>query len=82
MPRFFYVYMLESLSIQGRYYVGITDNLGARLRKHNAGEVTYSSGLRPWHIKTAVAFTNEARARIFERYLKGASGRAFAKKHF
>jgi putative endonuclease len=82
MRQFFYVYMLESISHQDRHYVGITENLGARLRTHNAGEVRCSSRHRPWRIKTAVAFTDEIRAQAFERYLKSASGRAFAKKHF
>jgi hypothetical protein len=31
-------------------------------------------------IKTAIAFTDKARAIDFERYLKSSSGRAFAKK--
>jgi putative endonuclease len=82
MQKFLYVYMIESLSTQGRHYVGITENLKARLRKHNAGEVVYSSRHRPWRIKTVVAFTDENRALTFECYLKSASGRAFEKKHF
>src|SRR5436190_17877077 len=35
---------------------------------------------RPWKIKTAIAFTDKTKAMQFERYLKTASGRAFAKK--
>ena len=35
---------------------------------------------RPWRIKTAIAFTERQRAIELERYLKTASGRAFAKK--
>jgi predicted GIY-YIG superfamily endonuclease len=34
-----YVYILESLDSE-HFYVGITDDLRARLTKHNAGEVT------------------------------------------
>ncbi len=33
-----YVYILESLDSE-HFYVGITDDLRARLAKHNAGEV-------------------------------------------
>ena len=33
-----YVYILESLDSE-HFYVGITDDLDARLAKHNAGEV-------------------------------------------
>ena len=77
---FKYVYILESAKEPGRFYVGITDDLKSRLVKHNNGEVSHTSKYRPWQIKTAIAFTDLARAAAFERYLKTASGRAFAKK--
>ena len=77
---FFYVYMLESLSNPERHYVGLTRNLKSRLRKHNEGGVPHTSKHRPWRIKTALAFTDKERALEFERYLKSASGRAFASK--
>ena len=74
-----YVYILESLDSL-HFYVGITDHLRARLAKHNAGEVPHTSKHGPWRIKTYVAFSNTAQAVAFEKYLKSASGRAFAKK--
>jgi predicted GIY-YIG superfamily endonuclease len=74
-----YVYILESLDSL-HFYVGITDDLRARLTKHNAGEVPHTSKYGPWRLKTYVAFSNEKQALAFERYLKSASGRAFAKK--
>ena len=77
---FHYVYLLESERDARRHYVGFTQDLKARLRKHNAGEVFHTAKFRPWRIKTAVAFSDEERARDFERYLKTASGRAFAHK--
>ena len=75
-----YVYILESHDSQ-HFYVGITDDLRARLAKHNAGEVPHTSKYGPWRIKTYVAFSDEDRAIAFEKYLKSGSGRAFAKKH-
>ena len=80
MNGFSYVYILESLSSVGGFYVGLTDDLAARLTKHNAGGVSHTVKLRPWRIKTSVAFRDRNRAAEFERYLKSASGRAFAKK--
>jgi putative endonuclease len=74
-----YVYILESLDSL-HFYVGITDDLRARLAKHNAGEVPHTSKFGPWRLKTYVAFSNAKQAVAFERYLKSASGRAFAKK--
>jgi putative endonuclease len=75
-----YVYILHSLTFPGHHYTGITDDLRARLAKHNAGEVSYSSKYRPWKLKTYMAFADEKRAFAFEKYLKSPSGRAFAKK--
>jgi predicted GIY-YIG superfamily endonuclease len=74
-----YVYIVESL-ISEHFYVGITEDLRARLAKHNAGEVTHTAKHKPWQIKTYLAFSDEKQAFAFERYLKSASGRAFAKK--
>jgi predicted GIY-YIG superfamily endonuclease len=80
MNEFVYVYILESLAPTGGFYVGLTDNLSARLAKHNAGEVSHTAKLRPWQIKTAIAFRSRDKAAEFERYLKSPSGRAFSKK--
>jgi predicted GIY-YIG superfamily endonuclease len=77
---FVYVYILESLAIKASYYVGLTGNLAARLKKHNTGEVPHTSRSRPWQIKTAIAFRNRVQAAAFEKYLKFPSGRAFSKK--
>jgi predicted GIY-YIG superfamily endonuclease len=75
-----YVYILESVSDAGRHYTGITEDLKARLIKHNSGEVPHTSKFKPWRINTYIAFSNESRALAFEKYLKSGSGRAFAKK--
>jgi predicted GIY-YIG superfamily endonuclease len=77
---FHYVYILQSESDSERFYVGYAQDLKARLEKHNSGGVPHTAKNRPWRIKTAIAFTDEIQARAFERYLKTASGRAFAKK--
>ena len=74
-----YVYLLESLNAE-HFYTGITDDLRTRLAAHNAGNVPHTSKNKPWRLKTYVAFSDEAQAIAFEKYLKSASGRAFAKK--
>jgi putative endonuclease len=79
MNGFSYVYILESEDGL-HFYTGLTDNLEARLAKHNEGEVSHTAKHRPWRIKTAVAFRDRIKASAFERYLKSASGRAFTKK--
>jgi putative endonuclease len=75
-----YVYILRSLNGIERYYVGVTDDFRARLKKHNSGEVPHTSKFVPRAIKTYIAFSDEMQAVAFEKYLKSASGRAFAKK--
>ncbi len=77
---FFYVYILQSEAAPHCFYVGFTEKLQARLKTHNSGQVPHTAKFLPWRIKTAVAFTDRQRAVEFERYLKSASGRAFAKK--
>jgi putative endonuclease len=73
------VYILESDDSE-HFYAGITDDVPARVTKHNAGEVSHTSKYRPWRLKTFVAFSDEKQAFAFEKDLKSGSGRAFAKK--
>jgi predicted GIY-YIG superfamily endonuclease len=47
---FKYVYILNSLAERGRFYVGSTDDLKDRLKKHNNGEVPHTSKYKPWDI--------------------------------
>ena len=75
-----YVYILRSLQTPDRIYVGVTGDLRSRLTRHNAGEVSHTSKFVPWEIKTYLAFSDEGQAFAFEKYLKSASGRAFATK--
>ena len=51
-----YVYILESLGHQGRFYVGLTVDLRARLDRHNSGQVTHTSKFLPWKLRTFIAF--------------------------
>ena len=76
-----YVYILQSVDLGDHYYVGVTDDLRARLARHNAGDVAHTAKYRPWALKTYIAFSDETKAFAFEKYLKSGSGRAFAKRH-
>ena len=78
--KFYYVYLLQSEVAPTAFYVGFTQDLRYRLKTHNSGQVFHTAKHRPWKIKMAVAFSDRLRAVEFERYLKSASGRAFAKK--
>jgi predicted GIY-YIG superfamily endonuclease len=74
-----YIYILHSED-GVHFCCGVTDEFRERLKKHNSGSVPHTSKYRPWRLKTYVAFSDASQAREFERYLKTASGRAFAKK--
>jgi len=75
-----YVYLLESIASPGQIYTGLTDDLRSRLQAHNAGESIHTRKHLPWRLVTYLAFSDRNKAVAFERYLKTASGRAFANK--
>jgi putative endonuclease len=70
-----YGYILETEDGR-RFYVGITNDIEARLKAHNAGHVPHTAKFGPWRLRTFIAFSDEAGAFAF------ASGRAFAAKRF
>ena len=63
---FHYVYILISKSNESRHYTGVTKNLEARLKAHNAGQVSHTAKFRPWQIATVVAFRSSKKAVAFE----------------
>ena len=77
-----YVYMLQSEATPDRHYVGCTVDLRRRLAEHNAGESPHTAKYAPWSLLGYLAFSDAAKADRFETYLKSASGRSFAKRHF
>jgi predicted GIY-YIG superfamily endonuclease len=78
--RMHYVYLLESECVADERYVGITSELKKRFAEHNAGKSPHTAKFRPWSLVTYVAFSNQAKARAFERYIKSGSGHAFARR--
>ena len=79
MPKFFYVYILQTENGQ-HHYVGLTEDLRERLQEHTCGRSPHTSKYGPWRLKTYLAFSNQGAAVEFEKYLKSGSGRAFSKK--
>ncbi len=77
-----YVYMIRSESFPEKYYVGSSFDLRRRFAEHNRGESTHTKKFIPWKLVGYLAFSDHEKADKFEAYLKTASGRAFAKKHF
>ena len=61
----YYVYLIESLSVQGERYVGMTTDLKQRLREHNQGKSSHTTKLGPWKLITYLAFSDRAKGRSF-----------------
>ena len=76
----FCVYLTESISTQGQRYVGATADLRQRLQEHNSGKSIHTSKFTPWRLTTYIAFSNRAKAEVFECYLKSGSSQPFANK--
>jgi len=77
-----YVYKLQSIPDPDLYYVGNTLDLKRRFAEHNRGESIHTNKFMPWKLIGYTAFLDHAKADKFEKHLKTASGRTFAKRHF
>jgi putative endonuclease len=56
-----FVYLLESVSHPEQSYVGLTDDLRARLEAHNAGQSPHTAKFKPWRLVTYLGFSDEAK---------------------
>lgn len=75
-----YVYILCSRK-DGNLYVGYTNDLKQRLRKHNSGKVQATAHRLPLALIYYEAYLNEWDAREKERYLKTGWGRNYIRKY-
>ena len=78
----YYVYLIKSTNFSEMFYVGYTINLKQRFETHNSGGSIYTAKYRPWKLVMYLGFSEQKKAKEFEKYLKSQSGRAFAKKRF
>lgn len=74
----YYVYILKC--VDGKSYVGCTDDLEDRLKRHQSGWVPATKSRLPIELETYISFKDKYKAFNFEKYLKSGSGRAFLKK--
>ena len=72
----FYVYILQSV-LNGRFYVGHSDEIGRRLREHNAGECRYTRRWRPWELVYSEEFQTRSEAMRREREIKKRKSRKY-----
>jgi putative endonuclease len=72
----FYTYALYSRKFD-RIYIGQTDNLQNRLKRHNKGKVKSTKPYIPWEIVYYEKFNSRTEAIRRERELKSHKGRDF-----
>jgi len=75
-----YVYVMKSLRDNLRTYVGYSIGLKARIKSHNYGQTIYTAKYKPWKLIYYSAFSDMDKAKLFEKYLKTDSGKAFMRK--
>ena len=80
-----YVYLLQSEAVEDQRYGGVTSNLKQRLAEHDAGKSPHTSKYASckyasWKLVTYIAFSDQQKAEIFERYLKSSSSHAIARR--
>jgi len=79
-----YVYVLQS-DLDGKLYVGCTQDLRERLRLHNTGKVSSTAKRTPLRLVYYEACLEKKDAFRREKYLKTAYGKRFIKsrcKHY
>jgi len=74
-----YVY---SLKCKDGFYIGCTNDLKDRIKRHQKGHVDATKNRLPVKLDFYVALDGGYKAFNFEKYLKSGSGRAFIKRHF
>ena len=72
MPTLYQVYVLQNS--EGRFYVGLTENIQTRLAQHNAGESKWTAKYRPWSVVWKSEDMTLYEARKFENLLKRQKG--------
>ena len=75
----FKVYILQSLKNQ-RYYIGHTEDMDERLRKHNGGSVKSTKFGRPWKIIRTEDCATKSEAATREMEIKKYKGGILFKK--
>ncbi len=72
----YYVYIIESLS-NGSFYIGSSDNVERRVRRHNSGYSRYTKRHRPWKLVYTERHPSKTEALKRERFLKRQKNREF-----
>lgn len=74
----FFVYIIRS-EMDGRFYVGLTENVENRIIQHNKGMTFSTKGYRPWKLFFKEEYITRLEARSREKYLKSGVGKEYIK---
>ena len=72
----YHTYILRSRS-SGRFYIGQTDDLDARVARHNSGGCDATRGRGPWELVWSQSFATRSEAVRMERGIKSRKSREF-----
>ena len=75
----YYVYILKSLKTE-RFYIGYSNDIQARLVRHNAGATPSTKSGRPWRIVYYEKFSTKTDAIKREREIKKQKSREYILK--
>ena len=72
----YWIYILRSES-SGRFYIGHTNDLDDRLRRHNEGRTEVNKGRGPWQLVYREEFPTRQAAVARERAIKNRKSRIY-----
>jgi putative endonuclease len=72
----FHVYILVS-DLDGRLYIGQTNDITDRLVRHNTGRVKSTLPHKPWKLLYSYEFDSRSMAMKFEKYLKSLKNKKY-----
>jgi len=75
----YFIYILQSTK-DGTYYIGSTNDLSERIKRHNQGRSNYTKSKRPWEIAYSEEFDDRASAVNREKELKSWKSRHLIEK--
>ena len=70
----YFVYAIKS-ELDGRIYVGFSEDVEKRLKEHNSGKTKSTKGFRPWNIIFTQECDSRIEARKLEKYYKSGIGK-------
>ena len=75
----FFVYIIES-EVNGSYYIGQTNNLEERLRRHNLLRNRSTKSYAPWKLLHSQVYETRSEAMKVKSYLKKLKKRSLVQK--